>query len=358
MVRRSRVGISADLSSALLIGVSIAFAVVMYAFLPGYVSQLSSGGTSTGSDIMSVDGVSRLPSGGLKIFVRSLGSREASVRSVYIYDTSGNLVLTYRTEVRVEPGKVSQVIIPSIYLSKVTEKGVEEVRLRLVSEAGEVAYSLETPKIRLRRTSNVYLALKAIRNRSGRTHWVVFNYVTGEYLLYDNSTAVVKGPYEGIAPILSGVNEYTITTSWVKWGERPIDSPVVIVINPTGGDENWSFTWHAAGRTSKFYLERLPGAKEVDFLVFWEDLFNPFSPPGRVDDWMDHVIRVTLFTNGTYRVAVYVAKGGFSHEFYLNVTSRNPLAGRLIYMKPFGAYWRQRSRGYYVAMPDKIFYEG
>ena len=92
----------------------------------------------------------------------------------------------------------------------------------------------------------------------------------------------------------------------------------------------------------------------MDFLVFWEDIFNPYHPHS-LDDWKDHVVRVTVFTNGTYRIAVYMAKGGYSHEFYLNVTSEVPLTGNLVYRKPFSRYWTYYSSGYYREIPDKIY---
>ena len=69
-------------------------------------------------------------------------------------------------------------------------------------------------------------------------------------------------------------------------------------------------------------------------------------------------LKVTIFTDGTFRIAVFMAKGGYSHRFYVNVDepwtslpSQTP-----VYQKPFGAYWFKASDGYYVEMTDKIWY--
>ncbi|MHC1600797.1 MAG: hypothetical protein ACXQTI_00985 [Candidatus Nezhaarchaeales archaeon] len=77
-----------------------------------------------------------------------------------------------------------------------------------------------------------------------------------------------------------------------------------------------------------------------------------------MDDWKDHVVRVTSFTNGTYRIAVFMAKGGYSHKFYVGVDkpweslpSQTP-----VYQKSFGAYWSNINGGYCIEITDKIWY--
>jgi len=95
-----------------------------------------------------------------------------------------------------------------------------------------------------------------------------------------------------------------------------------------------------------FRLQPIPNAVD-DFLIFWEDLFNPLHPPSSVDDWKDHVVRVTLLPGSTYRLAVYLAKGGYKHQFFVATTNPNPLAGTFAYEKPYGAYWSNVVGGYY-----------
>jgi len=157
---------------------------------------------------------------------------------------------------------------------------------------------------------------------------------------------------------LRNTNEFTITTSWTSWSQRPIDSPVLIVINPTKASEDWVFTWHDPHGTWKFYLRKLNGDIEIDFLVFWEDIFNPYHPRS-LDDWKDHVVRVTVFTNGTFRIAVFMAKGGYKHSFYLNVP-KNKFSNvedlTPVYTKSYDKYWSQSAGEYLYEMSDKIFY--
>ena len=65
-------------------------------------------------------------------------------------------------------------------------------------------------------------------------HWVVFNYITGNYLIYQSTDGDLNaelGPSEGVAPILQNINNYTIQTSWSSWNNRPVDSPIIIVKN-------------------------------------------------------------------------------------------------------------------------------
>ncbi len=350
-----RRAVSHVVSSVLLIVIVVVIAIGLYAVITSYPSRMSSAASNAGADIIGVDCVTRLPSGGLRIFVRNCGTREVTISEVYIINpASDEVLLTYHTNATIRPGRASAVTIPSIYLTSVEEKGIHKVRIKLSAVSGTTAYSVTLPEIKLQKSKVVCLGLRAIRDSVRNNHWLVFNFVTGEYVLYDNTSGVVSGPYRGIAPILKGVSKYTITTSWVSWDDRPIDSPIVIVMNPTNANRDWAFTWRDAHGTYRFYLQRLTGDKEADFLVFWEDIFDPYHPRS-LDDWKDHVARVTVFTNGTYRVAVYMAKGGYSHEFYLNVTSENPLVGNLVYQKPFGAYWSSYSGGYYREIPDKIF---
>ena len=179
-------------------------------------------------------------------------------------------------------------------------------------------------------------------------HWVVFNYVTGNYLIYQSTNGDLSaelGPSEGIAPILQNISNYTIQTSWSSWDNRPVNSPIIIVKNPSK-NSLWIFNWTDPHGSFLFRVYPVENAID-DFLVFWEDLYNPFNPPSSLDDWKDHVVRVTLLPVNTYRIAVYLAKGGYKHQFYIATKSPNPLNGTLAYEKPYGAYWSNYNNGYY-----------
>jgi len=69
-------------------------------------------------------------------------------------------------------------------------------------------------------------------------------------------------------------------------------------------------------------------------------------------------LKVTIFTDGTFRIAVFMAKGGYKNVFYLNV-SKNKFSSiedlTPVYIKPFNAYWHQNVGEYIYELSDKIF---
>ncbi len=179
-------------------------------------------------------------------------------------------------------------------------------------------------------------------------HWVVFSYIFGDYYLYASNNGDLiaeQGPYIGKVPIYENTNSFTIQTSWSSWENRPINSPIIIFKNPNPKD-TWIFNWTDPHGTFLFKLNPVENAIE-DMLIFWEDLFNPFNPPSRVDDWKDHVVRVTLIPPNTYRLAVFIAKGGYKHQFYVSTLNQNPLEGTLAYEKPYGAWWGNKVGDYW-----------
>ena len=176
--------------------------------------------------------------------------------------------------------------------------------------------------------------------------------------------------------MLKDVDRYLVTCNWVSWSQRPIDSPVVIVYNPTKGLREWNFTWIEPHGVDIFVLPPVasrPDQVVYDFLVFWEDLWNPFIPPGSIDDWKDHVVRVTLYSSGVVRLQVYIAKGGYLHLFsheksltdanmlgYLMCPGTTPCynfclqqpTGAYDYCKPHGAFWSNRVSDGSVYVPE------
>lgn len=184
-------------------------------------------------------------------------------------------------------------------------------------------------------------------------HWVVIDYVNGKYLIYRSTNGDLtaeEGPIEGNIPIYSNLYNFTIQTSWSSWDSRPVDSPVLIFKNPDLTN-TWIFNWTDPHGTFRFRIYPVQNAID-DMLIFWEDLFNPFSPPSSLDDWKDHVVRVTILPNNTYRIAVHLAKGGYKHQFYVFTSSPNPLEGRLVYEKPYNQAFSNVNNGFY----DEVYY--
>ncbi len=268
----------------------------------------------------------------------------AVVDTVYFLDpVTRDVLIPVRllAPVELKPWQVNRIVLPLLEISKRLEELDRPLAVALGTSAGFTLVSSnwvnpysETKKA----LENAWLVLLADRDgRGGATtyqwwasHWVAFNFVTGEYFFYtytgSTSTTRPLGPYQGVAPVLRDTDRFVVQCTRHRVSNAPVKSPVVIVFNPTNGLEDWTFTWIDAsfdgecggvGCAEVFHVPRLaakPGEVVYDFLVFWEDLWNPVYNP-RLDDWIDHVVRVTLFINGTIRLQVFIAKGGYLHVF-------------------------------------------
>ena len=351
---------SKTIAVLLLAMISISTSFIAYAWLTSFTNSVETDISSQKKpSLIKIEHVSKLPSGGLAIYVRNIGNRKTVIDSVYVKDDEKGTIRRYYVDVEIKPHEVSEIIIPALELSRLN---MSKVKIMLGSTEGVVvklSALQSTSTYGSGRKTPTYICFQAFRSKwSSDTHWVIFDYISGKYWLYDRTNDVLEGPYVSYAPILRNTNEYTIATSWTSWSQRPIDSPVLIVINPTKASEDWVFTWHDPHGTWRFYLRKLNGDIEIDFLVFWEDIFNPYHPRS-LDDWRDHVVRVTVFTNGTFRIAVFMAKGGYKHSFYLNVP-KNKFSNiedlKPVYVKDFGKSIFQSDGEYFYEKSDKIFY--
>ncbi|MCD6278177.1 MAG: hypothetical protein J7J11_00680, partial [Desulfurococcales archaeon] len=126
-------GLSALASLVLLVAVVAVLGLVIYAFVSSYSSGALSAGSGAGPGVIGVDCACRLPSGGLRLFVRNLGAVPVTVTDVYFIDPASQVVLLrFRTNVTVPSGGISVVTIPSIYLSSI-EGRADRVRVRVVA---------------------------------------------------------------------------------------------------------------------------------------------------------------------------------------------------------------------------------
>lgn len=180
----------------------------------------------------------------------------------------------------------------------------------------------------------------AAYTQNDTAHWTAFDYRQNEWLLYHaDSTSpgddLVSddGPAVG-DPVMVRNDTYTIQTTNATWDNRPVESPVVLVRN-IYPDRDWIFNWTDPDGTHEFFLPAVDDGEE-DFLIFFEDRYNPFDEPDYVDDWRDHVLRVTFIPPDTYRVARYSAKGEYAHDPFVLVNTDDPLDGARPYRKNFG----------------------
>jgi len=186
--------------------------------------------------------------------------------------------------------------------------------------------------------------------------WFYINLVTGslEYRL------VVGGKhydYRGRATFL--YNKTVLDLRAMSWEQRFKLGPAVIVVNPYLAAKDFVFrVIDIYGHVYTFDLKKLvPNPDEValDILVLWEDLWSPIATPSTasLDNYVDHVVRVTVFTNNTVRIEVLHASGCFIHFFvvspppfdeipkileqYMKNGFRLPESDGIVYVKTHGA---------------------
>lgn len=352
-----RIGINPVLTTLMLVVLAVGSSLILYAWVSSSVPKAKREEALEAK--VKLEAYSITPNGGLILYVRNIGSTRLVVDAIYL-EIDGSATLVRRGDVVLEPGEVERIVVDSFTVRRAAGGMSSQVSLKLASEVGvEASVLLPTSAFKEAVKRKPPLIGLVAYPSSSRAHWVILDYSQGSYILYgDYGPGISEATRvaEGTAPVLTNVDEYTISETWVPWDQRPVDSPVLIVVNPTKAHQDWVFTWHDPHGTFRFYLEALEGDVETDFLIFWEDIYYPPTHP-RVDDWKDHVVRITVFTNGTYRIAVYLAKGGYMHKFMLGVTEPYETAPQQSerYTKPFGAYWSNVEGGYYRAMEDKIF---
>ena len=259
-------------------------------------------------------------------------------------------------DVEAAPNDVARVVISQLYVSSLLDvaKRSGPARVVLKSTAG-ASQPIMVPvlffKEAAQRTPPMIALLAIIPPDGSQKHWLIVDYTKGLYELYGNYGVDEPGKVgEGYAPILEDIDEYNVTgrphlqNLTMAEAEALVGSPIVIVVNPTYAIEDWTFTWRDSAGTWRFHVPALKGDIEIDYLFFWEDQYYPPQSTDNLDDWKDHVVRVTMFTNGTYRLAVHRVKGDFKHRFYIQPLQvlRKDISeweGKYVYEKDFGEYW-------------------
>jgi len=359
---------SEHVSALLLVLLVVAGAVALWILQQQLHSEYTKAAQERLPSKIKVDAVEVGLDGTVVLYIRTLDDYTSKVQTFYLVDPVSDLALAvYNYEVTLSPGNVTRVLIPSYVL-----KGTSlPERSYLVLKTGS-ATSLTTVAVVPRQVLEQALArefpklaYRAYESSSNLNinHYVVLDPVRGDFRLHDDPTGK---DFYGKAPLIT--DSEVRLPGWVPWSNRPFDSPVIVAVNPTYARRDWVFTVNLAGQPYRFYLQALGEEALGDYLLLWEDLYNPFRPPSSVDDWMDHVVRVTLFENGTLRVAILRAKGGYRQAFYVGLPSINappahpsagccsssisnigrlPCGDSCVYCKDFNAYWQVVSGGYY-----------
>jgi len=107
----------------------------------------------------------------------------------------------------------------------------------------------------------------------------------------------------------------------MSWSERYSLGPVVVVINPTYGTKDWTFTIIDINGVKHVYtLSKVANSRYevvIDMLILLEDLWHPNTKES-LDDYRDSIVRITVYINNTARLQVLEEKGDYLHAFFLN----------------------------------------
>jgi len=148
-------------------------------------------------------------------------------------------------------------------------------------------------------------------------HWVYLNLTTGVYNMRYVSGTVVRNATGSVTVIEGDFLDLQALT----WDERYALGPLVVFANPYRATADYNVTIRDVnGVNHTFTLQKLvddPETVMMDVLIAWEDLWWP-DTNALLDNYIDHVVRLTVFANATARVEVLLASGGYLHMFMLN----------------------------------------
>jgi len=148
-------------------------------------------------------------------------------------------------------------------------------------------------------------------------HWIYLNLTTGVYKIRYVSDTIVRNASGSVTVIEGNFLDLQALT----WDERYALGPLVVFTNPYRATQDYNVTIKDInGNNHTFTLFKLVDNPEIvvmDVLIAWEDVWWP-DTLAALDNYIDHVIRLTIFANGTARVEVLFASGGFLHMFMLN----------------------------------------
>ena len=221
--------------------------------------------------------------------------------------------------------RVNPASLPSqVCVSLGTEKGITATS----STAVEIAKYLEMASKRAvigliaGRDTSCFVGDRRVNPND--IEWLYVNLVTGS-LEYRLLVWGKKYDYSGEATFIYGSGTKTvIDLRSMSWSQRFKLGPVIIVVNPHLAAEDYVVqVIDIYGHVYTFDMKKLvpnPDQVAMDILVLWEDLWSPIATPATasLDNYVDHVVRVTVFVNNTVRVEVLHASGCYIHFFAVN----------------------------------------
>ncbi|MDY6769083.1 MAG: hypothetical protein SVW02_03180 [Candidatus Nanohaloarchaea archaeon] len=324
-------GITRVLAAILIVLMTVGAAGTFFVWYGSIADEAREQAEEVGLEIVSIDFNCDLLRA--EVFVRNTGDSPIVKRGLDIYINQRPASFVYPD--RIEPGGVGNLTVPLMATQKFNDF--------TVSYNYEHRRRIEWP-CKIFSTDISRLALVAHPNNQD-AHWPVFDYKNMNYSFYqstDGDLAGEDGPLTGDVRTVTGRKEFTVQRMQTSWDERNYSTPIILVENPKPeASRPWTFNWTDPHGQFNFTMPGIPNAQQ-DYLIFWEDLYNPFDTHS-LDDWKDHVVRISFVPPDTYRIAVYLAKGGYKHDFYLLVSQQDPLQGENPYNKSGGAVIQDRN---------------
>ena len=275
--------------------------------------------------------------GYVKLYIRSVDF-EGKIDVVYFLDPGDYTVLAFTRliqPVELSAGELVEVTIPLIlaeYFQPLKDALSRPVLVGVgvYSSSGIaiLAVSRETVNLApyLREAIRALIGFIAERDYGGgrldinpeKIHYVKINLITGEYefIYIDGPNDVRRAT--GYAKVFKDINVLDLRK--LSWEERYALGPVVVFINPHFAVKDYEVTIiNTGGGVIRIPVKKLVDDKRLvglDAIACWEDLWWP-NTGASLDDYRDHVVRITVFTNNTIRIEVIHTAAGYIHVFFI-----------------------------------------
>ncbi len=340
----------------LLLIVAVSVSILLYKGVIKLESKATGGKTSFGSITCEAVKAGR---GFIILYLRSLGF-SGYIDKVYFYDADNNVLtgtLTLPGKIRISSGETVWVKIPFMLVNGTIPT---HCYIKVGTSNGYViGVGSEDLQRYLESARKAVFGFLAGRTGTGLDlspsymHWVYINFATMTYKFRYISGAVVRDA-SGKATLLF---KNSLDLSKLSWSQRYALGPIVIFFNPYYATKDYRVSiTDIYGSTATYDLTPLTSNPDVvvyDVLLCWEDLWWP-GTTASLDNYIDHVVRITVFINNTARIEIMHASGGFLHMFILNPPPfdtipsivntylangyRLPASDGIVYVKAHGAY--------------------
>ena len=323
---RKLAGLSPTIAVAIITLIVVVSGVMVYMWVSKGVKQQAVEASERGRIIGSavkIDAVQVGP-GYVLVYARSLGGTHI-VDHIYLYDSEGKLLgeLELQQPILLQPGKPAVIAIPLLLVEEA--RGYQgRVRIVLSTQAGVLnawstvdlaSASAHFTVVGLIAGRGVSCSLGNLRVDPSQIHWLYVDVATGRYKFRYIGGSNIQS-LEGTARVITNSN--TLNLKSMEGDEIYRLGPVVIIVNPYRASHDYSVTViDIRNRSHEFNLKGLiddPSIVVIDAVILWEDLWRP-NTTSSLDNYIDHVIRVTIFTNSTARIEVMRASGCYLHMF-------------------------------------------